>query len=423
MATLTMPQLGESVTEGTVLHWLRQPGDAVALDEPIVEIETDKVTVEVPSQYAGTLTSVHVAAGETVVVGTALAEIDVEASSAVPSAAPAPPQPARPSARKQVPTRQSVQPSLPALARAASPSSDGDLYQAQRFSPAVTRLAEEHRIDPSALRGTGAGGRVTRRDVLAAVESMTALAASPARPFRVPLGVTGEDQVITFTPTRRRIAERMSESVRNAPHAWLLMETDVTGLVQLRDRVKEDFQRREGLSLTYLAFAARAICQALREYPLLNATWDGDQLVQRQRINLGLAVETEAGLVVPVLHDADRLSVAALAIAIDDLADRARSRRLTLDDVGAGTFTLDNTGIFGTVATAPIINHPQVAIITTEAIQKRAVVVQGDAIAVRSMMNLCLSFDHRVVDGSAAAGFAARARDVLQAIGPDSAVY
>ncbi len=453
MATLTMPQLGESVTEGTILQWLKQPGDAVALDEPLVEIETEKVTVEIPSPFAGVVEALLVAEGETVEVGTPLAEITSAGAVAVPSkGAPSAPGPSKvaPSAAAAVPTR------APAAAPAAAPavaavaagvaeerapvaeavSGDGaGTYAKRRYSPAVARLAAERGIDPGALSGTGRGGRVTRKDVIAAVASPAAAPAAVAATAAVGTPVTAspadvpgtalgaEDSVIELTPIRRRIAQNMVRSKFTAPHAWLVMETDVTEMVRLRSKLREEFRASEGADLTYMAFAAKAICRALHAYPSVNASWDGEQLIQRHQVNLGVAVDTEDGLIVPVIHDADRMNVAALAVAIADVAARARRRRLTLNEVQGGTFTLDNTGIFGTVASAPIINYPQVAILTTEAVVKRPVVVQGDAIAVRSMMNICLSFDHRAMDGSTAAGFTAHVRDGLQSFDAESSVY
>ena len=387
MATLTMPQLGESVTEGTVLRWLVAPGATVALDDPIVEIETEKVTVEIPSPFEGTLTSVLVPEGETVPVGTPLAEFRAQGETVPPRAA----EPA----------------SAPPAAPAPTPT-PGDAPR-RRLSPAVTRLAAEHGIDPGSITGSGAGGRVTRQDVLAAVAAQQEVAPPPRR---IPDG----DTVVALSPTRRRIAQHMLESVRSAPHAWLLVECDASALVARRAADRAAFRAREGIDLSYLPYIAHAVCRALRDYPDLNATWSNDALVQRARVNLGIAVDAPQGLVVPSVKDAGRLSVGELARAIADLADRARSRRLTLDDVRGGSFTLDNTGVFGTTATAPIINTPQVAILTTEAIIKRPVAVADDAIAVRPMMNLCLSFDHRAMDGSTAARFTTRVRDLLQSL-------
>ncbi len=423
MATLTMPQLGESVTEGTILRWIVAPGAPVALDDPLVEIETEKVTVEIPSPFAGTLTQVLVPEGETVPVGTPLAEIAAAGAGAAPSAAKAEaPPPAAPAAPAS-----STAPGAPA------PVGNGP----RRYSPAVTRLATEHGIDPAAISGSGARGRVTRKDVLAAVAQraaqpppLTAAAQAPPAPGGPADTAAPGDEVVALSPTRRRIAQHMLQSKRDAPHAWLLVECDATALVRRRAAEREAFRAREGIDLTYLPYVARVVCRALREFPDLNATWDGDRLIRRGNINLGIAIDAPEGLIVPAVKDADRLTVPGLARAMAGLAERARSRRLTLDDVTGGSFTLDNTGVFGTTATAPIINTPQVAVLTTEAIIKRPVVVGGtaagrtpqDAIAVRSMMNLCLSFDHRAMDGATAARFVTRVRDILQAIHQDPTI-
>ena len=415
MATLTMPQLGESVTEGTILRWLVAAGDSVALDDPIVEIETEKVTVEIPSPFAGTVSAVLVPEGETVTVGTPLAEI---AGTAEPPLETAPP--------SQAPAAQPPAPPAPAIEAPPplEPSPPTD-RPARRYSPAVTRLGTEQGIDPGSLTGTGAGGRVTRKDVLAAAATRAALpagaspqAASPAAASTAPPPTAG-DRVVALSPTRRHIAQHMLESKRSAPHAWLLVECDVSALVARRASDREAFRARQGMDLTYLAYIGRAVCRALREFPALNATWSDDQLVERGRVNLGIAVDAPEGLIVPAVKDADRLTVGGLARAMADLAERARTRKLTLDEVTGATFTLDNTGVFGTTATMPIINTPQVAVLTTEAIVKRPIVTPDDAIAVRPMMNLCLSFDHRAMDGSTAARFTTRVRDLLHAIDDD----
>ena len=434
MATLTMPQLGESVTEGTILQWLVQPGGAVALDDPIVEVETEKVTVEIPSPFAGTLTQVLVPEGQTVPVGTALAEIDApgqEPAAEAPepeAVAPAPAEP--PPAAVAAPAEAAS--AAPGPAATPAPPRDGESPARGRYSPAVTRLATEHGIDPGTIAGTGARGRVTRKDVLAAVSARAAGALkaaavpTPSAPAETPPPQPAPgDTVVSLSPTRRRIAQHMLESKRNAPHAWLLVECDASALVARRTTDREAFEAREGFGLTYLPYVARAVCRALREFPDLNATWSRDQLVQRGSVNLGVAVDAPEGLIVPAVKDADRLTVGGLARAMADLAAPARARKLTLDEVQGGTFTLDNTGVFGTTVTAPIMNSPQVAILTTEAIIKRPVVVQTaageDAIAIRLMMNLCLSFDHRAMDGSTAGRFTTRVRDLLQSLDDDSA--
>ncbi len=417
MATLTMPQLGETVTEGTVLRWLKQPNDHIDLDEPLVEIDTEKVNVEIPSPFAGTLAAILVPEGETVPVGTPLAEI-AGAEEAAP-AAPAPtaklaPKPAAPPPPQAPPITSKAAPKT-APKTAVRPGGD----RPRVLSPVVARLAAEHGIDPATLAGTGAGGRVTKKDVLAAIETGPAAAPAPAPAAAQRAG----DVATPLSPMRRAIAEHMLRSKRSAPHAWLVIETDVTGLVRARQALKDSFREREGVDLSYLAFVSKVVTQALRDFPPINSTWDGDQLYERGDVNLGFAVDVPDGLIVPVVKQADRMSVAALAHAIADVAARARAGRLKLDEVQGGTFTIDNTGTFGTTLSAPIINQPQVAILTTEAIVKRPVVVDDDAIAVRSMQNLCCSFDHRALDGAIAARFTARVKALLEAIGPDTAIY
>ena len=442
-----MPQLGESVTEGTVLRWLKQPNDHVALDEPLVEVDTEKVNVEIPSPFAGKLTQIMVEEGQTVPVGAPLAEIlsDGETAAAAPPAtAAAPPQPqaptpapaaAAPSAPPEHPAPQTDQ-------SRATPARGADTKR----SPVVARLAAEHGIDPTTVRGSGAGGRVTKKDMLAAISEAASAerkpTGAPAAPTPTPVPIpdrTGAlaDVAVPETPMRRAIAEHMSRSRRTAAHAWLVMETDVTSLVAARAARKDEFREREGVDLTYLAFVAKAVARALHQFPRLNATYDSEKLFERRDVNLAFAVDVpersgerganEAGLVVPVVHQADRMSIAALAHAITDVANRARSGGLKLHEIQGGTFTIDNTGTFGTTMTAPIINQPQVAILTTEAIIKRPFVLTdpdgNDSLAIRSIMNLCLSFDHRALDGALAARFTARVKELLEATGPDTAIY
>ena len=441
MTSVTMPQLGESVTEGTILKWLKQPGDRIALDDSLCEIETEKVTAELPSPFEGTMGAILVPEGETVDVGAPLCEVDV--SAAVPAAVPAqngavaaagswsggpmaiPPDeaPAQP------------EPALPA-ARAASPASAARAPASQSrpearerfYSPAVMRLAHEHAIDLVNVSGTGIGGRVTRKDVERLINARTAKAAAtpaqpesaieaaPAAPAARP-GGSGAYVTVTLSPTRRTIAENLKRSNLEAPQAWTMVEADVTGLVALREREKARFQLQEGVELTLLPYFTAAVCETLRDFPNLNARWEGEELRQYDSIDIGIAVASENGLVVPVLHGAADLSVAGLAKRIADLVQRAHARKLRIEDIEGGTFTVNNTGSFGSIASKPIVNYPQVAIVTMERAVKRPVVVANDAIAVRSMMNVCLSFDHRAMDGLDAGGFLAALKRRLEAIG------
>jgi 2-oxoisovalerate dehydrogenase E2 component (dihydrolipoyl transacylase) len=302
--------------------------------------------------------------------------------------------------------------------------------QRQRFSPAVRRLAEEHGIDPSGVAGTGEGGRVTRDDVLAHLEARDAAGAArpaaggaPAEPTGAaaePAAAEGGDeQLVRLSAMRRSIAEHMTRSLATSPHAWTMQEVDVTELVRYREAEKEGFQQRHGVSLTYLPFVIQVVCDALREFPYLNSTWTADGILLKRHINVGLAVAIPDGLIVPVIKGADHLGFTDLARAVNDLAQRARSKQLRPEDVQGGTFTVNNTGATGSVASQPIINQPQAAIITTESILKRPVVI-GEGIAVRHVMNMCLSFDHRIVDGMMSGQFLGFIRRRLEAWSPAS---
>lgn len=421
-----MPQLGETVTEGTVGRWLKKVGDSVEKYEPLLEVETDKVASEIPSPFAGTLTSILAHEGATVPVGAVICEIGGAASEPASSAAQA--TGARPSVSEA-----SSSPAAGAPRAASSTATLGG--NGVRYSPAVRKLAREHRVDLGAVPGTGRGGRITARDVNAHVSSGAAAAAaySPAAqvanatvapprapgmpapaPTPVPVTPAGdEDQVIRLSQMRKTIAERLVLSTSTIPHAWCMMEADVTDLSRWRDREKAAFKAREGVNLTYLPIVVSAVCRALREVPAVNSTWAGDHIIVRKHINVGIAIDVEDGLVVPVVRDADRYSLAGLAQAINELVDKARKRRLTMADLTDGTITVDNTGALGNVASVPIINPPQAAIITMEAVVKRPWVV-NDAIAIRSIMNLCLCIDHRVLDGAAASRFLGAVKKQLE---------
>jgi 2-oxoisovalerate dehydrogenase E2 component (dihydrolipoyl transacylase) len=417
LAQIKMPQLGESVTEGTVEKWLKSEGDFVKRDEPIVEVVTDKVNAEIPSPFEGKLVKIAVTEGETVRVGAVIAQIETEGAAtatsapAKESAAPHPEVPAAPAEHSAAPAPVAAKP--PAAARAPvaakpAPSGAGNGERA-RLSPAVRKLAAEHGIDASALRGSGMGGRVTRDDVLAALETDSAPpAAKPAAPAPSaprPARVDGaREEVVKLGSMRKAIAEHMVRSLATSPHAWTLQEVDVTNLVRYRETEKEGFRGRHGVPLTYLPFVVQIVCDAIKEFPWLNSTWSDEGVVLKHYINMGIAVSIPDGLIVPVLKDANQLGFTELVRSLNDLVDRARNKQLKPDDVQGGTFTLNNTGATGSVASQPIINQPQAAILTTEAIVKRPVVI-GDGIAVRHMMNMCLSFDHRIIDGMMAGQF------------------
>ena len=415
---ITMPQLGESVTEGTITRWLKAEGDEVEQDEPIAEVDTDKVNTELPSPLAGTLQELLVAEGTTVDVGTEIALVatgsgeepeappreDVEApTEEFPAAGTV----AQPVVSSGGPTTE-ARPAVGGNGRAAASAEELKL---SRSSPVVRRLAAEHGVELSSISGTGAGGRVTKKDIEGFVEKRRAAreAPEPTKPGElegVPRRVTVHDgdRVEDLTGVRRAIAGRMALSKEEIPHAWTLVEVDMTGLAALREREKAAFAEREGVRLTYLPFIVKAAVGAIKENPVLNSVWDGDRIVLRKRINIGVAVDLDGALIVPVVPDADEFNVVGLARRIDDVVQRARGGRLAADDVSGGTFTVNNPGALGSVASTPIINHPQAAILQAEAVVKRPVVVD-DAIAIRSIMNLEVSFDHRILDGGAALKF------------------
>jgi 2-oxoisovalerate dehydrogenase E2 component (dihydrolipoyl transacylase) len=480
MTSVTMPQLGESVVEGTVVRWLKREGDPVTKYEPLVEVITDKVNSEIPSPEAGVLTQIVVPEGQTVKVGTEIALIEsATATRHTPREdvdRPAPPAAAAAAAKgpeqESVTTAAEVRAASAANAgggrtegatgTAAAGDEDAPKYAAEalprRSSPLVRRLAKEHGIDVALVTGTGTGGRVTKEDMLAYVvqreQAAPAVAASapaspPAQvgvpavpPLRAPAAapapapgpaVVGAapqapasdagEVVLPVSPIRRAIAEHMVRSVTTAPHAWTYVEVDVSGLVKWRTAARDEFRAREGIDLTYVPFACKALVETLREHPILNSTWRDGQVVLKQRINLGVAVALEDNLVVPVIRDADEKSIAGLAKALHDLVARARANRLTVEDVQGGTFTLNNTGALGSILSMPIINQPQAAILTMEAINKRVVVTADDAIAVRPMLNLCLSFDHRVCDGLPVGRFLQSLKQHLEAMGPGGSIY
>ena len=422
VSTIKMPQLGESVTEGTVDRWLKKEGDFVKKDEPLVEVVTDKVNAEIPSPFEGTLLKISVAEGMTIAIGTEIAQIQVEGAGTA-DAAPAG------AAVEEAPAP--AAPVAAAAAAAPAPTATGG-----RFSPAVRRLAEENGIDPSTVPGSGEGGRVTRDDVvayLAQVKSGKAPApavpsakpperqaapaapappapaaaapAPPSRPAPAPVAAGEREELVRINAVRRQIAEHMVRSVQTSPHVWTMVEVDMTGLVRYREAEKEAFAGRHGVNLTYLPFVAQVLCEALREFPYLNSSWTDDGILLKKYVNLGLAVAVPPdGLIVPVVKDADRLGFTDLVRAIADLTDRARTKHLKPEDVQGGTFTLNNTGATGSMASQPIINQPQAAILTTETIMRRPVVI-GDGVAIRHMMNMCMSFDHRILDGHMAGQF------------------
>ena len=476
---IELPHVGESVVEGTIGKWLKQPGERVERYDPLVEVVTDKVTMEVPSPVAGELLRIIAQEGETVPMGAPIAEVETQDGQAAPSPQPAvatpAPVPTRDTGPAAAPSRDTggtpavpvaylidaqpvgptggsavealaevaepepaVASSATAAARpeeSAKPVATRQARGPNRLSPAVRRLAREHGIDVDNIAGTGMGGRVTRNDVLRYLESGPATqdiaptpAVAPAAPVPArPVEIGADEERLPLTPVRRMIADAMARSVREIPHAWSMVEVDITELVALRNRERDGFRAREGVNLTYLPFALKAVAGALKDNPTLNASWGDDHIVLKRRVNLGIAVAAPNGLVVPVIHDADRLSIAGLAHAVDDLSGRARAGSLRLEDVQGGTFTVNNTGALGSILGGPIINHPQAAIMTTEAVQQRPVVIANergtDAIAIRWMMNLCLSFDHRINDGAEAGAFLQSVKSRLEGFDGDTPIY
>jgi 2-oxoglutarate dehydrogenase complex dihydrolipoamide succinyltransferase (E2) component len=393
-----MPQMGVSVAEGTIIEWRKQPGDWVESDETICEISTDKIDTEIPSPASGRVARILVEAGKTVAIGTPLAELDVGARAGEPHA------------DEDVPAKPVAHEPDGNGARPPAPDRSGVI------SPVVQRIAAEHGIDPRKVKGTGVGGRVRKKDLLAYIEARgdgeegdpVLHTESPYRPEeeRSTEAPPGERRA-PLSVMRKQIAEHMLRSRSTAAHCTTVAEVDMSSVIARREELKESLAAR-GVPLTYLAFVARATVGALQEQPVLNASLDGDELVYHDDVNLGIAVALEDGLIVPVVHRAQRLSLEGLAAAIADLSGRARSKGLVPDDVQGGTFTITNPGQFGTVLATPIINQPQVAILDLEAVIKRPVVVDGpgeDSIAIRPITNLCLSFDHRVLDGAEAARF------------------
>jgi 2-oxoisovalerate dehydrogenase E2 component (dihydrolipoyl transacylase) len=446
--TVSLPPLGESIVEGVIDHWLRQPGEEFQAYEPLVEVVTDKVNAEVPAPFAGKLVEILAQPGQTVAVGAPIAIVETSEEVVAPVAgvpptveAPVPPAPL-PAAEAAAPPPESAPaaaPTVPATAApapAAAPPAPSPLAQPP-YSPSVAMLAQALGVDLSKVKGTGMGGRITRRDVLSHVEheeperEASAPAAPPPptapvpppapAPAPAPAPVSaGRTERRPLTAIRRLIAENVSRSKSTIPHAWQAQEVDMSKVVAFRNRVKDEFRRREGVSLTYVPFVIKAACEALRENPRVNSQWDGDAIIEHGAINIGVAVGTEDSLVVPVIRNADSLSLAGIARALADLTERARAGKLTVQDLQGGTFTVNNVGTFGTIISYSIINPPQAGILTMEAVVDRVVVVDG-MIAVRPMMFLCFSFDHRVLDGLQAARFLSSVRRRLEAFDPETA--
>ncbi|MED3719084.1 dihydrolipoamide acetyltransferase family protein [Geobacillus thermodenitrificans] len=431
---LTMPQLGESVTEGTISKWLVSPGDKVNKYDPVAEVMTDKVSAEIPSSFAGVIRELIAKEGETLPVGAPICTIEVEGAAPAPEAKPT---------EETAGTKTENENKAPADKQAGKANNG-------RYSPAVLRLAQEHGIDLEQVKGTGLGGRVTRKDLLKLIESgqipkaeaaeqaapkvettapdvapsqpaaaQTAPVTTSTKPAAPTIEVGAGDIEIPVTPVRKAIAANMLRSKHEAPHAWTMVEVDVTNLVAYRDAIKDEFKRREGFNLTYFAFFVKAVAQALKEFPQLNSVWAGDKIIQRKDINISIAVATDDALFVPVIKHADEKTIKGIAREIAELAAKTRAGKLRPEDMQGGTFTVNNTGAFGSVQSMGIINYPQAAILQVETIVKRPVVKDG-MIAIRDMVNLCLSLDHRVLDGLVCGRFLARVKAILENMNKDN---
>ncbi len=427
---VTVPHLAESLVSATIGKWLVKPGDTVQQYDVICELITEKVNTDMPSPVEGVVKQLVAAEGETVEVGGVICII--EEPGQAQSAESAQAGNAEPSAHD------------------AAPAADQSMRH--RYSPAVQRLAAEHRIDLQRVTGTGLGGRITRKDVLEIAANggqkpderkpQSAGSASEERAEKLPVRSTGlhlsespripqievneahnrGEYFIDVTPIRNLIATRMRQSVSEIPHAWTMIEVDVTNLVVLRNKLKDEFKQKEGINLTYLAFMLKAVVNAIKDYPIINSVWAVDNIIVKRDINISLAVGTEDSVITPVIKKADQKNIAGLAREIDGLSRRARSGQLKLDELQGGTITVNNTGSFGSILSYPIINYPQAVNLTFESIVKRPVVIQ-DMIAVRSMVNICLSLDHRILDGVICGRFLQRIKENLEAYGPDTRLY
>lgn len=451
---LKMPKLGESVTEGTIGKWLKQPGDKVEKYDLLVEVQTDKVNTEIPSPVAGTLKDVKVKEGDTVPIGTLLATFET-ADAVTDSAAPAAGSPAQvansatptpaasttaevPAAPQRPPSQTTPPPQAPPASQAApsqqppqgsssaavatAPSSNGEI----RATPVVRKLASEHGVDLDKVQGTGLNGRVTRQDVEQFVAQMQSQPQSRQQAPRAATVIQPEmpdamagDEPMPLTQMRKAIANAMVVSKTTIPHAAAMMEIDWTNVAKFRESVRETFKSREAFELTYLPFAIKAVTIALRRHPLVNAKWTDQGVLKVRAINLGIAISLgDEGLVVPVIKNADELSITGIARAVRDLATRARGKKLTIQDFEGGTFTVNNGGTLGTYLSYPIVNPGQAAIMTTESIGKRVVALDDDTIGIRTMGNVVLSFDHRIMDGATAAAFLRDVKAWIQGVDP-----
>ncbi len=460
MIDVVMPQMGESIVEGTLTRWLKHPGDKVERDEPLFEISTDKVDTEIPSPAAGVLSEVLVEEGTTVAINAVVARIGdgaAPAEAAAPAAAPqhqeakptvstppstgVGPSAAAPEARTPAPPAPAPPPPEPVASSAGpyafeppAPAAQPSAGQEDQgpLSPLVRKMARDYNIDLSQVRGTGAGGRITKQDVEAymssqaartyAAPAQSAPSQAPAAPAQqaapaaapMPLAETAKVRTEAMSTMRQKIAEHMVMSKRTSAHVTTVHRVDMSKIAKLRDKSKAEFSARNGFSLTFLPFLTAATAEALRAFPIFNASIDGKNIVYYRDINIGIAVALESGLIVPVIRNADEKNVAGLQRAIVDLATRARSRQLKPDEVQGGTFSITNFGSFGSIFATPVINQPQVAILGMGMVEKMPAVVDGDAIAIRSQAYLALTFDHRLIDGALADQFCQKVKSILE---------
>ena len=427
-----MPQMGESIAEGTIVRWIKKVGDSVDRDEPLFEISTDKVDAEIPSPSAGVLTEIKVKEGETVPVNSVVAVIggpsagesvggNGKSASAVPAAAVGQSETSAPSTGTAVDNRAAASEARPSAGAAPSTpagSLSQDDLRRQKSSPLVRRIAKEHNVDIQQIHGTGISGRVTKSDILGFIESggSTGAQAKPSsRPMPSPGPAFRPGENVRIEPMsimRKKIAEHMVLSAHTSPHVYSVYEVNFDRVSKLRDKRKAEYEAA-GAKLTFTSFIAKVMVDSLRQFPMVNASIDGDNIIYKRDINLGIAVALENGLIVPVIRNADEKNLLGLTRAINDLANRARTKKLNPDEVQGGTFTITNPGIFGALYGLPLINQPQVAILGVGAIEKRAVVID-DAIGIRPMCNLSLGYDHRLIDGADAGRFLAYVKERLE---------
>lgn len=402
---MKMPQLGESVTEGTISKWLVSIGDKVNKYDPIAEVMTDKVNAEVPSSYTGVIKELLAEEGDTLQVGEVICRIEVEAVA--------------------VEQEKNIQPKDSLYAndhQQAEKEETEKKTMKNRYSPAVLRLAQEHDIDLEKVNGTGAFGRITRKDVLKLIEAgnipKKGSLIQETKSYKSPK--TAGDTEIPVSGVRKAIAQNMARSKTEIPHAWMMIEVDVTGLVELRNSIKEEFKAKEGFPLTFFPFFVKSVAEALKEYPQMNSTWAGDKIIQKKDINISIAVATDDALYVPVIKHTDEKSIKGIAREINELALKVRTGTIEAKEMEGGTFTVNNTGSFGSIQSMGIINYPQAALLQVETIVKRLVVMKNGMIAVRDMVNLCLSLDHRVLDGVVCGRFLQRVKQILEGISKET---